>query len=498
MLASLPKDVLPLISDFSGSRILSYTCRHTWDALQRRHACYCITAENVLKIIAALGHSPTIPLHHVTFLIRRIKTLENHLPTLFQADSLCILTITLTEEENEDENAERVNLAPFVAFQHARSVHTLRLNLSSNRLGPPAARSLARLSASGSLCKLYLELRDNYLRDTGVTSLVALKEAQGLHTLVLNLEKNAIGDTGTAALAGLKDAPNLSELTMLLGGNRIGNTGAAALAGLKDSPSLHSLHLDLKDNLVGGTGATALLAPKDARYLHSLTLELASNQIGNTSDLAQTSDPALATPSLLVLQLNLRSIQMGSYRASSLALTLKNSLSFIHTLGLDLNLNHVGVSGASDIALALEGAPCLHTLRLQLMSNGLGDSGAAALAVLKNAPSLHTLWLRLQCNRISEVGVSALVGLQESRTLRSLFLFLNRNELCDSAFAALARLRDADFLLTLGLSLSQGMGEKQMSPAVHRTLKAHLLTSPVLQNLLMAPFHSAEGTEGDR
>ena len=43
-----------------------------------------------------------------------------------------------------------------------------------------------------------------------------------LHTLTLNLSHNRLGDSGAQALAGLKDATALHTLTLDLGSNNMG------------------------------------------------------------------------------------------------------------------------------------------------------------------------------------------------------------------------------------------------------------------------------------
>jgi hypothetical protein len=255
MLTSIPLDNLIIVSDFGGSHILSHTCRHTWQALQRRHAHYHVTVCNAAKIVNAL-QDPAIPLtlrsNSVVLQVKQSRNVSRHLEYRLHRHLMQLTDAPLRYTVSLDIHCMKWNASSaecLGVLRHVNSLQILALNVFADGsrpgegAGPTEVQALAGLNGMATLYKLNLNLRNNRLRDASAQALAGLKYAACLHTLSIDLTHNNVGDLGAKALVELKDAPCLNTLSLNLSRNCVGNPGIMALRRLGNLTHLRTLRI---------------------------------------------------------------------------------------------------------------------------------------------------------------------------------------------------------------------------------------------------------------
>jgi uncharacterized protein (TIGR02996 family) len=139
------------------------------------------------------------------------------------------------------------------------------LNLAHNRIGRDGARALAHTSHEPPLDTLILQ--SNYIGDSGVKTLAGAGRLLG-RLITLNLRYNFLGPAGARALARCSHLAGLTAL--YLSGNPLGDLGVAALARSPIPARLQEL--DLSRTQVGDVGARALAVTANLQHLKSLNL----------------------------------------------------------------------------------------------------------------------------------------------------------------------------------------------------------------------------------
>jgi uncharacterized protein (TIGR02996 family) len=216
---------------------------------------------------------------------------------LLAADVRCVTRLSVAGPGVTDAAVAAIAAAPFEGLS--------ALDVSTNNLGPAAARALAgsrslrRLAVLAAwrnrfgddgLMALFesplaasltrVELMNTGLGDRATVALASSPLLARLYGPGLNLTMNKIGDAGAKALAGCEYLARFREL--VLRENEIGNAGVRALAG---SPYAANLtYLDLWKNRVGSRGARALAASDHLGRVHDLCLR--DNRIGRRGEAA--------------------------------------------------------------------------------------------------------------------------------------------------------------------------------------------------------------------
>ncbi|MBX3250724.1 MAG: protein kinase [Myxococcales bacterium] len=353
---------------------------------------------------------------------------------------------------------------------------TLRwLDLSSNDLGPDAARALTASSRLAGLREL--RLAGNRLGSDGVAALATATSLAGLE--VLELARNAVGPSGAAALAlgealrqvrcldlgqnglgregvklllGSARFERLDELD--LSGNELGPAGAMVFAG---APTVRRLsRLALGQNALGDAGLAALFGSANLTGLRAL--DLAQNALGaSAASLLGEAPPQLAH---LVLSHNPLRAAGASALAEALA-HLRIVRLEVAGCGLDgaalaailsaARLEELVASGnplGADGAALLARLPALGALEaIDLAQTDLGHRGVAALLPhVTNARRLS-----LGSNRLGDAGAEAIVA-AAPRLPRLESLDLTDDGLGPAAAEALAASSLARHLCRLDLS----------------------------------------------
>jgi hypothetical protein len=283
MLTAVPSDVLILIFDFGGSRILSHTCGHTWNTLQRRNAHYHFNVRNAAVIVKAL-QEPRIPLSQdldaVVLQVEQFRNVSKHLQCRLHRHLKSLKDVPLFYTVFLDIRCFKWNKSSAECIKVLNNNTPMRitsLNVLADRRrsgeGLPLhskVQALVELKVMTSLHTLSLVLSNNFIGDSDCQALASLKDAPCLHTLSLGLCNNDVGDHGCLDLAELKHAACLRILNIDLMGNNVGDSGAADLVGLRDAVRLNTLSLKLSHNLITDAGASALYSLNNAVNLHTL------------------------------------------------------------------------------------------------------------------------------------------------------------------------------------------------------------------------------------
>lgn len=246
--------------------------------------------------------------------------------------------------------------------------------LQANSLPPQTIQFPAgSLGANGSL-----DLCKQNLGAAGCAYLVQnLRSHNLIHTLLLGT--NAIGDEGAARVAELIACGHLESV--YLGCNLIGAAGLEHLTNaLRNDQKVRALWL--KRNPIGATG------------LRLISQMLESNTTLRTLDVVNTSPDHASMLELLGVIATHPSLEYvylsGNGLDTAEAPALAQCLEQNKLRGLYLSVNHLGDTGATQLAAALQRNSSLEFL--SLASNGIGDAGVIALAeAARQHPSLVSL-----------------------------------------------------------------------------------------------------------
>jgi Ran GTPase-activating protein (RanGAP) involved in mRNA processing and transport len=225
----------------------------------------------------------------------------------------------------------------------------------------------------------------------------------------LSLSWNGLNAEGAAILA--RRLPHLKKLRSIsLCGNPIGVEGLRVLL---DEGKIHRIpNVDLWDCGIGDEGASmlgsALSQPGDAR-IQGLVLDM--NGIGDEG-MKALSD-GLAKNGILK-SLRLYCNEIGDEGVHALMYVISNGISVLDDLSL--RANHIGPSGAEEIARRLH-RTCLK--KLYLARNSIGDVGAQYLANVLDGTNIKSQKLgelTLSFNQLSNKGICAMATALSTNT----------------------------------------------------------------------------------
>lgn len=278
----------------------------------------------------------------------------------------------------------------------------VELDLSHNRLGDRAARTLAQTASLGNL--EHLDLGANRLAIAGVEALASSPYLT--HVRHLSLAGNAVRLGGVQALLA---SPFLTRLESLdLSACRLGPDAAAALATSHALRRLRALRLD--HNAIGAAGIEALAQSPNLAQLD--TLHLRNTRLGRQGVQALAHSRGLR---------GLRTLSLASNHLDAGAMAVLGTAACIHGVSnLDLSGNPLGPGGAVALALAPQLFGVSH---LDLSDCALGDAGLTALVVAQWAARL-TDW-NLSGNHIGPGGAAAAFAAPQAWRLARLELAHN-------------------------------------------------------------------------
>ena len=152
----LPADVHRLISDFTASRTLSYTCRRTWCVLQHRH-------------LSVQANGPW--------------GLDKLLAVAPQTHSLTVISGQMAPVAPGVFPGLRLSTLPLLA--------DVRLHFAENRLDLGHLSALAALGDAAGLTTVSIDLRSNAVGHRGAQALACISRAPRLTAVALNLQVSA-------------------------------------------------------------------------------------------------------------------------------------------------------------------------------------------------------------------------------------------------------------------------------------------------------------------
>lgn len=249
------------------------------------------------------------------------------------------------------------------------------LKLPKNNLSPMASLALAHIIETTQTLR-ELDLSDNLLLGEGFTALVRALVNPSCRLVKLNISSNRIGPKGASAFSSLiRQSKSLEDLN--LAKNSLG-TKAIKMIVVELCENTTLLRLDLTQNNVSDRGASHLATALDPELSKSRLqqLDLTCNKIGPTG--AHSLAHALLTGNKSLQHLNLSLNRVGPDGAAAFGAVLKYS----HTLqDLNLSRNNVA-EGVMQLLEGLQESEETDLRRLDLSWNSLRDNAAVRLASL--------------------------------------------------------------------------------------------------------------------